>query len=591
MAPVKIDVSPTFTSFTGLAPAALRDTLDEAPDRSLIDHEAGRLRSSTANLLYLLTRYPQAEWNDPLNLLLAARAYAFVGRLNRPQPGDYEHNWPFKVQPYPVQLEIFAAARHMPLFALSPVAMGTGKTKMALDCAADKYMRNEIDGIAIVAPNGVHKQWIEQAIPQHLTDSLQRACAVWKNGRQTPSTVMPGSTPRRAFRALSFNIEGFSRNGSPAFSALRQYLSSGRMLLILDESSRCKNPRAIRTKNILLLARYAKQRCILTGTPVTRGLEDLYTQFNFLDQNIIGFSNYWSFRSHYCILKPIPGAPSTATRIDGYRNVEQFVKKIAPFIFVVPKDVLGLPEKTYERRETVLTKEQVKVYSMLEDELVEDLLARRIQTPANAAVRLIRLQQVLCGRLVTQETFLTDEGDEIETQAHESIPNGRLETLLDVVEEHDGPAVIWCRFVDDIEDIKEMFDEVFAEKGYKSVTYYGKTSEKDRVQAVKDFKEGRARYFIANPATAGTGLDGLQVAELAVYYSNGFNSEQRWQSEDRIHRIGMGGRAHYVDIVAPHTVDGKILDNLAQKQSLAKLVFEDPAALNSDEDQRERRAA
>jgi SNF2 family DNA or RNA helicase len=359
---------------------------------------------------------------------------------------------------------------------------------------------------------------------------------------------------------------------------LRQFLASGRMMLVFDESSRGKNPKATRTKSMLTLARYAAVRCILSGTPVTRGLEDLYTQFAFLDPKIIGMTNYWSFRNYYCILRSIPGAPANAMKIVGYRNVEDFVKKIAPTIFIVPKDVLGLPEKTYERRETTLTKEQEKIYNSLAKELLADLRARRIQTPANAAVRLIRLQQVLCGRMVTEADIVTDEGDEVRCLESEPIPNGRLETLLDVLGEHDGPAVIWCRFTDDIEDIKAMLEE----EGHSVVTYYGATSDKDRREAVRKFKAGEARYFVANPGAAGTGLDGLQVAELAVYYSNAFDSEKRWQSEDRIHRLGMAGRAHFVDIVAPKTVDGMILDNLARKQNLARLVFDDPGALESE---------
>ena len=92
-------------------------------------------------------------------------------------------------------------------------------------------------------------------------------------------------------------------------------------------------------------------------------------------------------------------------------------------------------------------------------------------------------------------------------------------------------------------------------------------------------KAGEVDYFVGNPAAAGTGLDGLQVAELAVYYSNGFNAENRWQSEDRIHRIGMRGRAHYVDLVTEDSVDNLILKNLSAKKGTARAVFENPSLL------------
>ena len=194
-------------------------------------------------------------------------------------------------------------------------------------------------------------------------------------------------------------------------------------------------------------------------------------------------------------------------------------------------------------------------------------------------LRITRLQQILCGRVVTAEE-VDEETVEIGVSP---VASRRLEALLDVLGEHDGQAVIWCRFTDDIREIESLLRE----DGVPVVTYYGATTDADRAEAVRKFKDGEARYFIANPAAAGTGLDGLQVAGLAVYYSNAFAAENRWQSEDRIHRIGMAGRAHYVDLVVPGSVDGLILNNLKKKGDLARAVFEDPESLIAEEDERE----
>jgi hypothetical protein len=101
----------------------------------------GVLRASHANLAWLLDNYPSATFRDPGNRLLEVRAARIIAAQNRPTAGEYERNWPFKVAPLPFQIDIFAAARLMPVFALAPVAMGTGKTKMTLDIAADKFMR------------------------------------------------------------------------------------------------------------------------------------------------------------------------------------------------------------------------------------------------------------------------------------------------------------------------------------------------------------------------------------------------------------------------------------------------------------------
>lgn len=574
---VAFTITPTLVRIDGLDPLRLNDTLMAAPEPAI---EGVGLRSTTANLIWLLERFPEAQFFDPHRLLVEAQAMRVVQSQNRPQPGDYERSFAFRREPFSYQMEIFAAARHMTNIALAPVAMGTGKTKMTLDIAADKFLRDEIDGVLVIAPNGVQRQWITAAIPDHLIDKVRRdaRCAVWKPTKKTPPDItVPNRLRDRYLRVLSFNVEAFSSSSGKAFIAARQFLASGRIMLVMDESSRIKNNRAARTKSILMLRQYAKVRVILSGTPITKGLEDLFTQYQFLDQNIIGLSNFYAFRNRYCVTVPAyRGAAMGAVKITGYRNVEEFVHKIAPHSFVVPKDVLGLPEKTYERREVLMTAEQKKIYRALAKELVSDLQAHRIATPANAAVKITRLQQVLCGRVVTEEAI----DDETVQHTEETIPSYRLEALLDVLGEHDGPAVIWCRFTSDIREIESLLRS----EGHGVVTYYGDTSEAERIEAVRKFREGEARYFIANPAAAGTGLDGLQVASLAVYYSNAFAAEPRWQSEDRIHRIGMTGRAHYVDLVVPGTVDGMILNNLKAKGDLARAVFENPESLLAEEE-------
>ena len=569
-----ITVSRTRLSIVQVPSAELSAIYADMPAPGIIAEGA---RPTPANLVWLYERYPQAGWVDPEGLLLEARAFSFIQRQDRPAPGDYEAAFPFKLPPLPFQLEIFAAARHMTEIALAPVAMGTGKTKMSLDIAADKFLRDEIDTLVVVAPNGVHKQWVLRAIPEHLSAAVRYQAAVWSPTRKVPVMVgsPPASAPRR-LRILTFNVESFSSESGKAFKAARAFMASGRCMFVFDESSRGKNHRAARSKAILKLRQYSVVRVNLSGTPITKGLEDLYMQYEYLSHGIINQTSFYSFRNRYCTLMPaFRGAAFGVVKVTGYRNVEELIRKIAPYTFVVPKDALGLPEKTYERRPVPMTDEQRKLYRAVRDELITDLRAHRIATPANAAVRLIRLQQIVCGHVIETMEATNEDGDDVTIQTSSLISSRRLEVLWDVLEQHSGPAVVWCRFTDDIKDVQSFLEE----NGKRVVSYYGGTSNADREEAVRAFKAGEVDYFVGNPAAAGTGLDGLQVAELAVYYSNGFNAENRWQSEDRIHRIGMRGRAHYVDLVTEDSVDNLILKNLSAKKGTARAVFENPSLL------------
>jgi len=565
-----IRVGTAVTRIYGLPGLRASDIYANAPEPAPADWNG--IRSTSANLTYLDETLPGSRWEDPQNRLLEARAMRIVEELRRNvQPGDYERDFPFKMAPMPFQLTTFAAARHMTNIALAPVAMGTGKTKMTLDVAADKLRRDEIDCVLVVAPNGVQRQWVESAIPAHLPDGCKRAAAVWKPTRKTPPAVKAATGPR-ALRILTFNVESFSSESGKAYKAALEFLASGRCMLVVDESSRIKTPRAARTKAILKLRDKAAVRAILSGTPLTRGLEDLYSQYNFLDPSIIGMSNYMAFRARYCVTVPAyRGAAFGAVKIVGYKNVEELIRKIAPVSFVIPKDVLGLPEKRYEVVPVPLTPEQESVYYMLEEQLISDLQARRITNPANAAVRLIRLQQVLSGRVYTESD------NEDEPSIARTIRSNRISTLVEVLEQYDGQAVIWARFAQDIKDIKEAL-------GDNAVTYDGSTTQANREIALTRFKLGDATYFVGNPAAAGTGIDGLQCASMAVYYSNSFNSEQRWQSEDRIHRIGQTESTLYVDLGAPDTVDALIRKNLRAKGDLARSITENPNMLMQREE-------
>lgn len=134
-----------------------------------------------------------------------------------------------------------------------------------------------------------------------------------------------------------------------------------------------------------------------------------------------------------------------------------------------------------------------------------------------------RLQQVLSGHVKT------DDGELLQ------LPTQRLSALMDCIEEVSGKIIIWSRFRYDIVNIRNELANVYGSDSV--VSYYGDTSDQDRQIAIDRFQDGNARFFVANPATAGYGLT-LTEANTVIYYANDFNLETRIQSEDRCHRIG-----------------------------------------------------
>jgi len=572
--PAFISVTPNVITISGIDRLRINDVYFDAPEPPPPDDPNVGLRTNSANLLFLHERFGDAIWHDPGNRLVEARTFRYLSRLREREPGEYERNWPFKVPPRDYQLKTFTHARHLPNVALAPCALGVGKTKMALDILADKFMRNEIDGIAIVAINAVKAQWINQAVPEHLTDAVRRVCHVWKGDTRIPAAVAEARRGEgRTLRIMAFNIEAFGRKHSKARTALMAFLRSGRIALLNDESSRIKNYKARCTKEMVDLAQYATMRMILTGTPITKGLEDFFTQYQFLDPAIIGLSNWFSFRDRYCNVREIRGrnVDPRVRQVVGYRNQEELIRKIAPVSFMIPDTVLGLPPKRYERFEVELTPEQVHVYVALRDQLIEDLRAARIQNPVYALVRLLRMQQVLCGRYYEE----VETEDEMREAVPRLLPNNRPEVLTNLLEQNDGQALIWTRFKADIDDV------VIATSGLGRVgVYEGDTPQIERERVIRAFRAGELDYVVLNEGTGSTGVDGLQIASKAFYYSYSFSREKRWQSEGRIYRLGQRHSTLFGTLAVPNSIDTMILKAHAETADLVQMVMNNPDFLS-----------
>jgi hypothetical protein len=61
----------------------------------------------------------------------------------------------------------------------------------------------------------------------------------------------------------------------------------------------------------------------LTGTPVTKGPEDVFSQFKFLDPYILGYESFYSFRARYCIMGGFE-----QKQIVGYEHVDELIKML-----------------------------------------------------------------------------------------------------------------------------------------------------------------------------------------------------------------------------------------------------------------------
>ena len=89
-------------------------------------------------------------------------------------------NYKFKTKPYAHQLKALEMSWNKEVFAYF-MEMGTGKSKVLLDNVAMLYDKGKINGVLIIAPKGVYKNWYDSEIPIHLPDHINSNVVLWKS--------------------------------------------------------------------------------------------------------------------------------------------------------------------------------------------------------------------------------------------------------------------------------------------------------------------------------------------------------------------------------------------------------------------------
>lgn len=381
------------------------------------------------------------------------------------------------------------------------------------------------------------------------------------------------------------------------------------------------------------LAPLAARRRILSGLIAPRSPLDLWNQFRFLDPSILGKKTFVEFRARYAKFKKICVLPQRvidsmlkkrvgvggyltapelryrAACLDPTLNInsmsiaalKQFVEAscdsmtrdqkidaigrlggyvqtipvienldpsdprivelrdmIAPHSFRVRlEDCYDMPPSDYSFRDVELHAEQRRVYDGIKRDATVKLESLDHVTTTHVIVQLLRLHQVLCGHVV-DENGLEHEVPELRTRA-----------LLDLIEDYDGKAVVWCSYDRSVRRVSEALEK---EYGDGSVARFWGGNVKTREQEEIRFKSDPAcRFQVATPDAGGYGR-AWHAADLSVYYSCKNNLDHRQQSEDRVKADGKNRPVAYVDLRARGTVEEKIIACLRDKIDMSQVI-------------------
>jgi len=510
-----------------------------------------------ANIQAILETFPTAsELGLPaIDDYLGARQAGQAVRLQKASELPPEASaFPFKTQPFHHQRKAFAISRNSEFFAYF-MEMGTGKSKLAVDVTGSLAIQGHVDTMFILAPNGVHRQWVEQAIPQHMTSEVEwRGFAHRSSMRARDKTRLDEVTRFKAgLRVFAFATESLSSASAQELLADLVAMFGKRAILIVDESHQYANAKSKRSEFVHAIAPSCAYRRILTGSPITDGIENLFSQIKILSPTIFGHRSQTSFNREFCQLEQIYGAPRGAMRIRGYQNLKRLSDMLEGVSFRVTKDeCLDLPEKVYSIVQVEWDKEQLRIYREMKRAMAAELSSGVEITAPLAISKMTKLQQILGGFVFDNEKI-----------AH-PVPSNKIKALLNISEQNPGGGIVWCRYLPEI----RLVEKALREAGYRVGVHVGATSAEERQRITE---RSQVDWLVANES-ASTGLD-MPWWSLAVYYSNTFNAAVRWQSEDRIHRIGQKNRCTYVDLVVPNSLDEVIAEALRTKRTIADHVW------------------
>lgn len=530
---------------------------------------------------YVMKNMPQLAWsNEAMNKFRQAekddiyRKSVAAGEVDL---SDDISMVPMRLQPYEHQRKAYLLGRNQAVFAYL-MDQGTGKTKVIIDDAAHNYREGRIDGLIVLAPNSVKTNWVNtydgddpdefDEIRKHMPPDVpyikaahfagpnQVQRTAWQNfERQLVNT--------KKFAILAINIEGLT---SPkALAAMEAFTKFRRAMIVVDESTRIGNRSAQRTKVATAFRKQCPMARIASGTPVIKSPLKAFSQFGFLDPDIIGIPTYTEFAARHAVFKKDDKRQIPVR----FLNTDELADKIAGVSFRVLKEhCLDLPPKTFAKRNVYMDRVMELAYKEMRDEAIIYLSEQHKVEATTILTQMLRLQQITAGYLPLLDPVTREQ---VGLKKLTSGPPPKIQEAVDMIDEHDGKTIVWCKFRFEIEEMRDALNAA----GITNVTFYGDTPEQQRVENRMRFQnDPTLKVFIGQVRTGGIGIT-LTAANNVIYLSNTFSTEDRVQSEDRAHRIGQNYPVTYYDLVTPHTIDERIIKVLRANKMLSDEIMRD----------------
>ena len=314
--------------------------------------------------------------------------------------------------------------------------------------------------------------------------------------------------------------------------------------LIIDESSRFKDPSTKRFKALKKHLKGFSRRLILTGTPTPQGIGDLWSQVGILDLGQRLETSLTKFRDKYME----PDQMNRHTRVvynwklklGADLQVQEKIQDIC--MSLKAEDYLQLPTLSTIYHKIELDKNVRAKYDELRKDMVVSIKKEKITAPTAAALANKLLQ-------FTSGALYNEEGDAKE------VHRAKLERLESIMEESSSPTLVFYHFKHSLQRIRLQFPEAVV-------------LDDDNIEA---WRRGEIRMLLAHPQSGGIGIN-LQcnVGETAqtIWFDLPWSSENYIQANARIYRQGQEKPVIIHHLTVSNSIDEQVVKVLDGKINL-----------------------
>jgi SNF2 family DNA or RNA helicase len=420
--------------------------------------------------------------------------------------------------------------------------MGTGKTKPVLEIADHRLKNGVINKVLVITPLAVVPHWreeIELFVP-HLT-------FITATGNTTSKKFAFGR-PRHIYVT---NYETLTYTDDYIIEFV-----DDKTMLVFDESTKVKRYGARRSKTACLLADKTRHIALLTGTPITNTLLDVWTQAYLLDRGATFTDKYFYFRRLY-----FRAVDRDKHIWIPYKETEEKIRSAVYALGSIEhkEDCLDLPPKVYIKTDVPMNDYTRGIYEQFKKDLLLKFGDQEVKG-STVLTEIIKLHEIVNGFVISTEGKTID------------LANSKIEYICELLQDelYGKQVVIWCpyRYA-----IKRLFEAISKTVPNSVVqTLYGDTDEVVRETIEKDFRAGKILILIANQEVGGYGIN-LTPCSNVIYFTNNYRVETRLQSEDRVHRPGATAeKVTIIDLVVSGTVDEAIFKLLMRKVDMSRSI-------------------